>query len=84
MTGYHGAGRPEKLEAGSGIPARERTGRDGRTLIENDGSVRSFTIDQAALFRDDPPAPIRKKTRAKRALGWHTTVSGALGKGSVN
>ena len=68
-TGYHDPGRPEKQEAGSGIPALERTGSGGRTLVENDGSVRSFPIDQAALFRDAPPAPIRgrpMKTRDKK------------------
>ena len=62
---YHGAGRPEKQEAGSGIPARERTGNDGRTLPENDGSVRSFPIVQAALFRE-PRLPQSGDTPRKR------------------
>ena len=53
--------------------------------IENDGSVRSFQIHQAALFRDAPPAPIRgrpNKTRSKKVRstnpGWHTAVRGTL------
>ncbi|KAI0208896.1 hypothetical protein LSAT2_006421 [Lamellibrachia satsuma] len=60
-------GRVEKLDAGSEIPAGERTGSDPRTLLENDGSVRSLPIDQAALFRDAPSAPIRG--RPKKTLG---------------
>ena len=82
-SGIPARGRTES--DGSGIPAQERTESDGRTLLENDGSVRSFQIHQAALFRDAPPAPIRgrpNKTRGKKVRstnpGWHTAVRGTL------
>ena len=87
-TESYGSGIParERTESDcSGIPARERTESDGRTLLENDGSVGSFQIHQAALFRNAPPAPIRgrpNKTRGKKVRstnpGWHTTVRGTL------
>ena len=82
-SGIPARGRTES--DGSGIPAQERTESDGRTLPENDGSVRSFQIHQAALFRDAPPAPIKgrpNKTRGKKVRstnpGWHTAVRGTL------
>ena len=88
QTESDGCGIParERTESdGSGILVRERTESDGRTLLENDGSVRSFQIHQAALFRDAPPAPIRgrpNKTRGKKVRstnpGWHTAVRGTL------
>ena len=70
------------MEAGSGIPARERTGRDGRTLLGNDGGMRSFPVDQATLFRDDPPAPIKKKTRGKKALSTNSWLANHGQRGS--
>ena len=87
-TGTDGSGIPaqERTESDcSGIPARERTQSDVRTLLEKDGSVRSFQIHKAALFRDAPLAPIRgrpNKTRGKKVRstipGWHTAVRGTL------
>ena len=43
--------------AGGVISALEWPGSDGRMLVEDDSSMRSFSGDQEALFRN-PPAPI--------------------------
>ena len=52
-------GRLDQLEAGSVISAHERPESDGRTCIEDEDSVKSFSGNQAAVFTGTPLTPIR-------------------------